>query len=82
MQDERAYSFERQWVEAEAFRGMDQALAVPKASLTSGAYAKYLPQRWKRCTTQTQFFCRSKAVPSGSEVNPKVHSPYGNIFLV
>jgi len=28
MQDERAYSFERRWVEAEAFRGMDQALAV------------------------------------------------------
>jgi hypothetical protein len=28
MKNERAYSFERKWVETEALRGMDQALAV------------------------------------------------------
>jgi len=32
------------------------------------------------CATQAQFFSRSKSLPSGFEVNPKVHSPYGNIF--
>jgi len=59
MQNERAYSFKKQWVEAEAFREMIRLsrlkLRWPQG-LKPSSLAKYLPQRWKRCATQNPIF--------------------------
>jgi len=60
VQNERAYSFERRWVEAEEFRELIRLFRRLKLRWPQGlkpsSLAKYIPQRWKRCATQNPIF--------------------------